>query len=47
MTRWRWWLLFCGLGVTNTTDVTYVVVIGAIELEDLLAEGARGVKDKA
>ena len=32
-------------GVTNTTEVTYVVVTGTRELGDLLAEGERGVKD--
>ena len=31
-------------GVTNTTEVMYVIVT---ELGDLLAEGERGVKDKA
>ena len=33
--------------VTNTTEVTYVVVRGHRELGDLLAERDRGVKDKA
>ena len=33
--------------VTDTTEVTYVVVTGTRELGDLLAEGERGVKDKA
>ena len=51
--RWSWWLLFCGLGSYeydgshNTMEVTYVVVTGARDLGDLLAEGERGVKDKA
>ena len=34
-------------GVTNTTQVTCVVVTRTRELGDLLAEGERGVKDKA
>ena len=34
-------------GVTNTSEVTYVVAKGIIELGDFLAEGQRGVKDKA
>ena len=34
-------------GVTDTTEVTNVVVTGTRELGDLLAEGERGVKDKA
>ena len=36
-------------GVTNTMEVTYVVVTGTGTLEDLLAEREkeRGVKDKA
>ena len=34
-------------GVTNTTEVTYVAVTETGELGDLLAEGERGVKDKA
>ena len=34
-------------GVTDTTNVTYVVVTGTRELGDLLAEGEREVKDKA
>ena len=34
-------------GVTDTTEVTYVVVTGIREFGDLLAEGERGVKDKA
>ena len=33
-------------GVTNTTEVTCVVVTGTRELGDLLAEGESGVKDK-
>ena len=33
-------------GVTDTTEVMYVVVTGTRELGDLL-EGERGVKDKA
>ena len=33
--------------VKNTTEVTYVVVTGTREIGDLLAEGERGVKDKA
>ena len=33
--------------VTDTTEVTYVIVTGAKAQEDLLAEGERGVKDKA
>ena len=33
-------------GVTNTLKVAYVVVTGTRELEDLLAEGKRWVKDK-
>ena len=33
-------------GVTNTTEVTYVVVTGTRELGDLLAEGERGSKTK-
>ena len=45
--RWRWWLLFCGPGVTDTTAVTYVVVTGTRQLGDLLAEEEREVKDKA
>ena len=39
--RWRWWLLFVIQGVTNTTQVTYVVVTRIRELGDLLAEGER------
>ena len=34
-------------GVTDTTEVTYVIVTGTRVLEDLLAEGERGVKDQA
>ena len=34
-------------GVTDTAEVTYVVVTETGELGDLLAEGERGVKDKA
>ena len=34
-------------GVTDTTEITYVVVTETRELEDLLAEGERGIKDKA
>ena len=34
-------------GVTNTMEVTYVVVTRTRELGDMLAEGERGVKDKA
>ena len=34
-------------GVTNTTEVTYVILTGNRELGDLLTEGERGVKDKA
>ena len=45
--RWRWWLLFCGRGVTDTTEVTYVVVAGTRELGDLLAERESEIKDKA
>ena len=41
--RWRWWLLFCGLGSYEYDRglATYVVVTGAGELGDLLAEGKR------
>ena len=45
--RWRWWCCFVVQGVTDTMEVTYVVVTGTRELEDLLAEGERGVKVKA
>ena len=34
-------------GVTDTTEVTYVVVTRTRELGDLLAEEEKGVKDKA
>ena len=34
-------------GVTNTTEVAYVVVTGTRDLGDMLAEGEGGVKDKA
>ena len=34
-------------GVTDTTEVTYVVVTETKELGDLLVEGESGVKDKA
>ena len=34
-------------GVTDTTDVTYVIVTRTRELGDLLAEREKGVKDKA
>ena len=34
-------------GVTNTTEVAYVLVTGTRVLGDLLAEEERGVKDKA
>ena len=34
--------VFVVKGVTDTTDVTYVVVTGTRELGDLLAEGERG-----
>ena len=32
--------------VTDTTEVTHVVVTGTRELVDLLAKGERGIKDK-
>ena len=43
--RWDGSCCFVVQGVTNTMVVTYVVVTGARELCDLLAEGERGVKD--
>ena len=34
-------------GVTNTTEVAYVVVTGTRQLGNLLTGGERGIKDKA
>ena len=34
-------------GVTNTAEITHVVVTGTGEFRDLLTERERGVRDKA